>query len=39
MAIRGINKLKKQEEEKPAAPPADVKLLGEIRDLLARRSV
>ena len=40
MAIRGINKLKKKEEEKPAAEiPADVKLLGEIRDLLARRSV
>jgi large conductance mechanosensitive channel len=40
MAIRGINKLKKKEEEKPATEiPADVKLLGEIRDLLARRSV
>ena len=42
MAIRGINKLQKKEEEKPAAPPeipADVKLLSEIRDLLARRSV
>ena len=40
MAIRGINKLKKKEEEKPAAEiPADVKLLGEIRDLLARRAV
>ena len=38
MAIRGINKLKKKEEEKPAAIPAEVKLLGEIRDLLARRS-
>jgi large-conductance mechanosensitive channel len=31
--------LKKQEEAKPALtePPADVKLLTEIRDLLARR--
>jgi large conductance mechanosensitive channel len=41
MAIRGINKLKKKEEEKPTAPPeipANVKLLIEIRDLLARRS-
>jgi large conductance mechanosensitive channel len=34
-----INKLKKQEEAKPVPTevPADVKLLGEIRDLLARR--
>jgi large-conductance mechanosensitive channel len=34
-----INKLKKQEEAKqvPAELPADVKLLAEIRDLLARR--
>jgi len=42
MAIRGINKLKKSDEAKPTASPeipADVKLLGEIRDLLARRSV
>lgn len=41
LAIRGINKLKKQDEVKPTAPPevpADVKLLSEIRDLLARRS-
>ena len=41
VAIRGINKLQKKEEEKAAASPevsADVKLLGEIRDLLARRS-
>lgn len=38
LAIRGINKLKKKEAEKPAPPPADVKLLEEIRDLLARRS-
>jgi large-conductance mechanosensitive channel len=34
-----INTLKKEEAAKPAAaePPADVKLLTEIRDLLARR--
>jgi large conductance mechanosensitive channel len=39
VTIRMINKLKKQEEAKPAPtePPADVKLLTEIRDLLARR--
>ncbi len=37
MAIKAMNSLKKKEEEKPAAPPeppADVKLLTEIRDLL-----
>lgn len=40
MAIKGINRLKREEEAKPAPAeiPADVKLLGEIRDLLARRS-
>jgi large conductance mechanosensitive channel len=40
MAIKGINRLKREEEAKPAPTevPADVKLLGEIRDLLARRS-
>jgi large conductance mechanosensitive channel len=39
LMIRLINKLKKQEEAKPAPAevPADVKLLTEIRDLLARR--
>lgn len=39
MAIKGMNKLKKQEEEKPAAPPAPSKqevLLTEIRDLLKK---
>lgn len=39
MAIKAINSLKKKEEEKPAAPPeppADVKLLTEIRDLLKK---
>jgi large conductance mechanosensitive channel len=37
MVIRGMNKMKKQEEEKPAAPPEpsdEVKLLTEIRDSL-----
>lgn len=40
MVVKGMNKLKKQEAAAPAAPPeppADVKLLGEIRDLLAKR--
>ena len=39
--IKNVNKLKKQEEEAPAAPaepPADVKLLSEIRDLLAKNN-
>ncbi len=39
MAIKAMNRLKKKEEEKPAAPaepPADVKLLTEIRDLLKK---
>ena len=39
MVIKGINKLKKQEVEKPAAPPAPSKqevLLTEIRDLLKK---
>jgi large conductance mechanosensitive channel len=37
MVVKGINKMKKKEAEKPAAPPAPTKeetLLGEIRDLL-----
>ncbi len=38
MAIRGINRIKKNEEAKTAEPPASEKLLIEIRDLLARRS-
>lgn len=39
MAIKAMNRLKKKEEEKPAAPAepqADVKLLTEIRDLLKK---
>ena len=40
MAIKGINKLKRKEEEKPAEKPAepaaDIKLLTEIRDLLKK---
>ena len=37
VTIRMINQLKKKEEAKPAETPAEVKLLTEIRDLLARR--
>ena len=39
MAVKAMNSLKKKEEEKPdapAEPPADVKLLTEIRDLLKK---
>lgn len=39
MIIKGVNQLKKAEEEAPAADPepsAEEKLLGEIRDLLAK---
>ncbi|NUM50209.1 MAG: large-conductance mechanosensitive channel protein MscL [Flavobacteriales bacterium] len=39
LLIKGINRLKKKEEEKPAAPaepPAQEKLLAEIRDLLKK---
>lgn len=39
MVIKAMNTLKKKEEEKPTAPPeppADVKLLTEIRDLLKK---
>jgi len=38
--VKGVNRLKRQEEAAPAAPPeppADVKLLAEIRDLLKAR--
>lgn len=40
LVIRSMNKLQKQEETKPEAVaevPADVRLLGEIRDILADR--
>lgn len=37
MVVRSANSMKKKEEETaPAAPPADVTLLTEIRDLLKR---
>ena len=41
LAVRSINRLRKKEEEKPAAEaevPRNEKLLEEIRDLLARRT-
>ncbi len=41
MVVKGINSLKRKEEEKPAAPPAPPKqevLLSEIRDLLKTRA-
>lgn len=40
MLVKGVNKIKRQAEESPAAspaPPDDVVLLTEIRDLLARK--
>jgi large conductance mechanosensitive channel len=39
LVIKGMNQLKRKEEgaPKPDEPPADVKLLTEIRDLLAAR--
>lgn len=40
LVVKGINRLRRAEEAKPAAPeapPEDVKLLTEIRDLLSRR--
>lgn len=40
IAVKAINKLKRKEQEAPAAPPApsdEVKLLAEIRDLLQAR--
>ncbi|MEJ2761046.1 MAG: large-conductance mechanosensitive channel protein MscL [Gammaproteobacteria bacterium] len=41
IAVKGINRLKRKEEEAPAAPPApsaEEQLLGEIRDLLKSRT-
>jgi large conductance mechanosensitive channel len=34
LMVKAINRLSHKEEDKPAAPPADVVLLTEIRDLL-----
>jgi large conductance mechanosensitive channel len=38
LVIKAMVKMQKQEEAKPPATPADVKLLTEIRDLLALRA-
>ncbi len=37
MVIKLMNRLQKKQEEAPAAPPADVALLTEIRDLLKNK--
>jgi len=37
MVVKAINALKRKEEEAPAEPSAQEKLLGEIRDLLKER--
>ena len=38
MVVKAINRLSRRQEEAPAAPPADVVLLTEIRDLLKERA-
>jgi large conductance mechanosensitive channel len=37
LLVQAMNRLKRREDSKPAEVPADVKLLTEIRDLLATR--
>jgi large conductance mechanosensitive channel len=37
MIVKAMNRMKKAEPEAPAAPPAQEVLLGQIRDLLAKR--
>ncbi|HZX69261.1 MAG TPA: large-conductance mechanosensitive channel protein MscL [Rhodanobacter sp.] len=37
MVIKGMNRLQRKQEAAPAAPPADVALLTEIRDLLKNK--
>jgi large conductance mechanosensitive channel len=36
MVIKAMNKMKKKQEEAPAAPPEDITLLREIRDSLKK---
>lgn len=36
MMVKQVNRLKKEEAAAPSEPPADVKLLSEIRDLLKK---
>jgi len=38
LIVKAANKFRRQEAPAPAAPPEDVKLLTEIRDLLARKA-
>jgi large conductance mechanosensitive channel len=38
MVIKGINRMQRKKEEAPAAPPVEVALLTEIRDLLRNRA-
>lgn len=38
MLVKQINKLKEEEAKSPAVPPADVKLLKEIRDILKKQN-
>ena len=38
LIVKAANRFRRQEAPAPAAPPEDVKLLTEIRDLLARRA-
>ncbi len=37
LAVRGINRMRRKEEEKPAEPPKEEQLLTEIRDILAAK--
>ena len=37
LLVKGVNNFKKKEEAKPAEPPKQEVLLGEIRDLLAKK--
>ncbi len=38
LMVKAVNRIRRQAPPTPAAPPADVALLTEIRDLLAKRS-
>jgi large conductance mechanosensitive channel len=38
LVVKAINRMQKKQEEAPTAPPADVVLLTEIRDLLKNKS-
>jgi large conductance mechanosensitive channel len=39
LMVRAINRMSRKKEEAPAAPPADVVLLTEIRDLLKKQQI